>query len=249
MPRAGHVRARARRADGRAVRCSCASRRARPSPASRSWRCATSSCTTAAGSRPCGGRRSRSGRARSSGIAGVDGNGQSELVEAITGLRKPTAGSIVAEGHEIAGHGARASFEAGIGHIPEDRQRRGLVLDFSLAENLGLRDVRQPPASRLGIPPPARDRRARAAAPERVRRPRRRAAARWRGALSGGNQQKVVIAREMSGTRRILVAAQPTRGLDVGAIEFVHQRLVAVRELGARDPARELRARRDPLAV
>jgi ABC-type uncharacterized transport system ATPase subunit len=165
------------------------------------------------------------------GLAGVDGNGQSELVEAITGLTKPTAGSIVAEGHEIAGRGARASFEAGVGHIPEDRRRRGLVLDFTLAENLGLRDVRHPPASRFGMLHPR-------AIAERARRllgefdvrgggPGTRA-----GALSGGNQQKVVIAREMSGTRRILVAAQPTRGLDVGAIEFVHRRLVAVRELG-----------------
>jgi ABC-type uncharacterized transport system ATPase subunit len=105
------------------------------------------------------------------------------------------------------------------------------VLDFTLAENLGLRDVRHPPASRFGMLHPR-------AIAERARRllgefdvrgggPGTRA-----GALSGGNQQKVVIAREMSGTRRILVAAQPTRGLDVGAIEFVHRRLVAVRELG-----------------
>jgi simple sugar transport system ATP-binding protein len=165
------------------------------------------------------------------GLAGVDGNGQSELIEAITGLRKPTSGSIVAEGHELAGHGARASFEAGVGHIPEDRHLRGLVLDFTLAENLGLRDVRHPPASRWGFLHPR-------AIAERARRllseydvrgggPGTRA-----GALSGGNQQKVVVAREMSGTKRVLVAAQPTRGLDVGAIEFVHQRLVAVRELG-----------------
>ena len=165
------------------------------------------------------------------GLAGVDGNGQSELVEAITGLRKPTSGDIVAEGHELAGHGARTSFEAGVGHIPEDRHLRGLVLDFTLAENLGLRDVRHAPASRWGFL-------RRRAIAERARRllseydvrgggPTTRA-----GSLSGGNQQKVVVAREMSGTRRILVAAQPTRGLDVGAIEFVHQRLVAVRELG-----------------
>jgi simple sugar transport system ATP-binding protein len=165
------------------------------------------------------------------GIAGVDGNGQSELVEAITGLVKPTSGSIVAEGHELAGRGVHASFEAGVGHIPEDRHLRGLVLDFTLAENLGLRDVRHAPASRWGFLRPR-------AIAERARRliaeydvrgggPGTRA-----GSLSGGNQQKVVVAREMSGTRRVLIAAQPTRGLDVGAIEFVHQRLVAVRELG-----------------
>src|SRR5689334_1544504 len=165
------------------------------------------------------------------GLAGVDGNGQSELVEAITGLLKPTSGSIVAEGHELAGRGVHASFEAGVGHIPEDRHLRGLVLDFTLAENLGLRDVRHAPASRWGFLRPR-------AIAERARRliaeydvrgggPGTRA-----GSLSGGNQQKVVVAREVSGTRRVLIAAQPTRGLDVGAIEFVHQRLVAVRELG-----------------
>jgi general nucleoside transport system ATP-binding protein len=165
------------------------------------------------------------------GLAGVDGNGQSELVEAITGLVKPTSGSIMAEGHELAGHGARASFDAGVGHIPEDRHLRGLVLDFTLAENLGLRDVRRPPASRWGLLRPR-------AIAERARRLLREYDVRGggpdtrAGALSGGNQQKVVVAREMSGTSRVLVAAQPTRGLDVGAIEFVHQRLVAVRELG-----------------
>jgi simple sugar transport system ATP-binding protein len=165
------------------------------------------------------------------GIAGVDGNGQSELVAAITGLAKPTSGSIVAEGHEIAGHGARASFEAGVGHIPEDRHLRGLVLDFTLAENLGLRDVRHPPASRWGFLHPR-------AIAERARRLLSEYDVRGggpdtlAGSLSGGNQQKVVVAREMSGSRLILVAAQPTRGLDVGAIEFVHRRLVAVRELG-----------------
>jgi general nucleoside transport system ATP-binding protein len=165
------------------------------------------------------------------GLAGVDGNGQSELVEAITGLVKPAAGTIMAEGRDIGGHGARASFEAGVGHIPEDRQRRGLVLDFTLAENLNLRDVRRRPASRFGILDPR-------AIAERARRLLREYDVRGggpgtrAGALSGGNQQKVVVAREMSGTSRILVASQPTRGLDVGAIEFVHRRLLAVRELG-----------------
>jgi general nucleoside transport system ATP-binding protein len=165
------------------------------------------------------------------GLAGVDGNGQSELVEAITGLRKPTSGTIVAEGHELAGHGARASFEAGVGHIPEDRHLRGLVLDFTLAENLGLRDVRHEPASRFGfLRPRAIAERARRLLKEydvRGGNPGTRA-----GALSGGNQQKVVVAREMSGTRRVLVAAQPTRGLDVGAIEFVHRRIVEERDEG-----------------
>ena len=165
------------------------------------------------------------------GLAGVDGNGQAELVEALTGLAKPTAGSIMTGGHDIAGHGARASFDAGIGHIPEDRHRRGLVLDFTLAENLGLRDVRRPPASRWGLLHPR-------AIAERARRllaefdVRGGGPSTLAGSLSGGNQQKVVIAREMSGAGKILVAAQPTRGLDVGAIEFVHRRLVDRARLG-----------------
>jgi simple sugar transport system ATP-binding protein len=121
--------------------------------------------------------------------------------------------------------------EAGVGHIPEDRQRRGLVLDFTLAENIALHDFREEPDSKWGWLYPGR-------LIERARRllkefdvrgggPTTRA-----GALSGGNQQKVVIAREVSRDPQVLVAAQPTRGLDVGAIEFVHRRLVAERDEG-----------------
>ncbi len=165
------------------------------------------------------------------GIAGVDGNGQAELVEAITGLRRPTAGTITVSGRDLTRADARDSLDAGIGHIPEDRHRRGLVLEFTLAENLALRDYRRVPVSRLGIISP------------------RRIVAKARGlleefdvrgggpqtlasALSGGNQQKVVIAREVSDNPDLLVAAQPTRGLDVGAIEFVHRRLVEERDRG-----------------
>jgi len=165
------------------------------------------------------------------GIAGVDGNGQAELVEAVTGLRRAEAGSIAVDGNDLTAADARQSLDAGVGHIPEDRHRRGLVLEFSLAENLALHDYRRPPASRLGVFSP------------------RRVVARARGlldeydvrgggpstpasALSGGNQQKVVIARELSDDPHLLVAAQPTRGLDVGAIEFVHRRLVEERDRG-----------------
>ena len=165
------------------------------------------------------------------GIAGVDGNGQSELVEAITGLAKPETGRIVLDGRNLAGKGARASLNAGIGHIPEDRHRRGLILDFSLAENLALHDYRRRPDSTFGVLWPRRlISRAKGLLEEfdvRGGGPKTPASS-----LSGGNQQKVVIAREVSRNPRLLVAAQPTRGLDVGAIEFVHRRLVEERDEG-----------------
>ena len=165
------------------------------------------------------------------GIAGVDGNGQSELVEALTGLRKPESGRIVAGGTDVTDETARQCFDAGLGHIPEDRQRRGLVLDFSLAENIALHDFRKEPDSKWGWLFPKRlVARAKELLGEfdvRGGGPQTPAAA-----LSGGNQQKVVIAREIARDPSVLVAAQPTRGLDVGAIEFVHRRLVAEQEEG-----------------
>ena len=165
------------------------------------------------------------------GVAGVDGNGQSELIDALTGLRRPAAGRIVAAGKDITNAGSRECLDVGIGHIPEDRQLRGLVLDFTLAENLALHDFREEPDSKWGWLYPRRlvERAVRLLKEFDVRggRPETRAAA-----LSGGNQQKVVVAREVSRDPRILVAAQPTRGLDVGAIEFVHRRLVEERDKG-----------------
>ena len=165
------------------------------------------------------------------GIAGVDGNGQSELIDALTGLRSPSAGTITAAGENLTSANARACLDAGVGHIPEDRQVRGLVLDFTLAENLALHDYAKEPNSRWGWLYPGRliERAGRLLKEFDVRggRPQTLAAA-----LSGGNQQKVVIAREVSRDPRILVAAQPTRGLDVGAIEFVHRRLVKERDEG-----------------
>jgi len=162
-------------------------------------------------------------------VAGVDGNGQSELIEAITGLRSVTSGTISVAGRDITGHGAREALDAGVAHIAEDRQRRGLVLDFSLAENLALREYRH--ESRFGLLSPKRiAARARKLLQEYdVRGGEPSTLAR---SLSGGNQQKVVIAREIDGNPQVLVAAQPTRGLDVGAIEFVHRRLVAERDAG-----------------
>jgi ABC-type uncharacterized transport system ATPase subunit len=165
------------------------------------------------------------------GVAGVDGNGQSELVEAITGLRMPHAGRISVAGRDITGAGVRVALAAGVGHIAEDRHRRGLVLDFSLSENLALREYRRAPLSRFGLLSPKRMvQQARPLLDQydvRGGRPDTLA-----GSLSGGNQQKVVIARELAEEPQVTVAAQPTRGLDVGAIEFVHKRLLEQRDAG-----------------
>jgi ABC-type uncharacterized transport system ATPase subunit len=163
------------------------------------------------------------------GIAGVDGNGQSELIDALTGLRSVASGSITVPEQDLTRATARETLDAGIGHIPEDRHRRGLVLDFNLAENLVLHDYRKQPFSRLGwINPRGWFRWAAGLLSEfdvRGGGPTTRG-----GSLSGGNQQKVVIAREVSRDPSVLIAAQPTRGLDVGAIEFVHRRLVEQRD-------------------
>ena len=165
------------------------------------------------------------------GIAGVDGNGQSELIDALTGLRKVNGGEVRIAGKEVTTESAHDHYDAGLGHIPEDRHLRGLVLDFTLAENLALHDFEKEPFAKLGWLRPGR---MIAAARKLLQEfdvrgggPKTRAAA-----LSGGNQQKVVVAREVARDPRVLIAAQPTRGLDVGAIEFVHRRLVDERDEG-----------------
>src|SRR5579871_4186340 len=165
-------------------------------------------------------------------IAGVDGNGQTELIEAITGLRPIESGSVAVGGREFEGHlTPRIMIDAGIGHIPEDRHRRGLVLEFNLAENLALHDYDRPPDSSHGWLYPARlvQRAVRLIKEFDIRGGGPLTLAR---ALSGGNQQKVVVAREVARDPVVLIAAQPTRGLDVGAIEYVHRRLVAERDGG-----------------
>ncbi len=164
-------------------------------------------------------------------LAGVDGNGQTELVEAITGIRHPAAGRITVDGTDITGRGVRAADSAGIAHIAQDRRRVGLVLPFTLAENLGLRGYRKPPLSRFGwLNPKAFTALAgRLLSAFDVRGGDADAPA---AALSGGNQQKLCIAREIDSDPRLLVAHQPTRGLDVGAIEFVHGRLIEQRDAG-----------------
>jgi general nucleoside transport system ATP-binding protein len=165
------------------------------------------------------------------GIAGVEGNGQSELIEAITGLRRAEGGQVAVGGEVVSHPSARKMLDVGVGHIPEDRQRRGLVLEFTIAENIALHDYLYPPDSRWGWLFPRRlVERARQLIREfdvRGGGPTTRA-----GALSGGNQQKVVAAREVARDPKVLVAAQPTRGLDVGAIEFLHRRLVEERDEG-----------------
>ncbi len=162
-------------------------------------------------------------------VAGVDGNGQTELIDAITGLRPPLSGSVVVEGEDVTGKGPKDLARCGVSHIAEDRQRRGLVLGFSLAENLALRNYAE--GSRWGLMARGnQERQARELLGEfDVRGGEGGTLA---SSLSGGNQQKVVIAREIACNPRVLVAAQPTRGLDVGAIEFVHRRLIAERDAG-----------------
>src|SRR5262245_10617567 len=164
-------------------------------------------------------------------LAGVDGNGQSELVEAVTGLRPAEAGTIRVGGTDLTHAGARGMVRHGVSHIAEDRHRRGLVLNFTLAENLALREYNTPKLSNGWLLSLKRMR-------DRARGLIREYDVRGGGpsslalSLSGGNQQKVVIAREIACNPRVLVAAQPTRGLDVGAIEFVHRRLVSERDAG-----------------
>ena len=163
------------------------------------------------------------------GLAGVDGNGQTELVEILTGLKKAKSGSVKMLGKEVINHTPKETFESGISSIPADRQKHGLILDFSNEDNLILQHFEEAPYSNKGI----LNRRAiRAHATELIEafdvRPRGCEAA-PAGTLSGGNQQKVIIAREVTNDKDLLIAVNPTRGLDVGAIEFVHNYLVEQR--------------------
>ena len=166
------------------------------------------------------------------GIAGIDGNGQSELVEAIAGLRKAEAGHIELCGQDITDLPVRRRIEAGLAHVPEDRQKRGLVLEYSLAENLVLESYYQQPFSQHGI---LRQDAIGAHATAIMAAFDVRAGA--GGAtptleLSGGNQQKAVIGREISRSPQVLLAVQPTRGLDAGATEYIHQKLLERRDTG-----------------
>jgi simple sugar transport system ATP-binding protein len=165
------------------------------------------------------------------GVAGVQGNGQTELCEAVMGLR-PAGGSVLLNGTDLSHAPTRHRLHAGIGYVPEDRQEDGLVGDFSVADNLILDIYDQPPyASGISMDLGA----IREAAVDRVAEYDVRTGSVLTpvGTLSGGNQQKVVVAREMGRDVKLLLASQPTRGLDVGSIEFVHKRLVEQRDAGA----------------
>ncbi|SEG35617.1 nucleoside ABC transporter ATP-binding protein [Thermomonospora echinospora] len=165
------------------------------------------------------------------GVAGVQGNGQTELAEAILGLRPAAAGGIWLDGRELTGRSPRQVLRAGVGYIPEDRSHDALVADSSVAENLVLDLFDRPPFGRRGTMDvrAVRDNAERRVAEFDIRTSSIDTSV---GTLSGGNQQKVVVAREMSRPLRLLVAAQPTRGVDVGAMEFIHRRIVAERDQG-----------------
>lgn len=165
------------------------------------------------------------------GVAGVDGNGQMELAEALAGTRPVESGRVYLDGEDVTRLGAEARQRRGLAYVPEDRSAKGLVYDFTLAENNSLKTYDEPPVSRWGwISPKIMRRRAADALRAydvRPADPDLRA-----GALSGGNQQKAVLARELSGDPGVIVAAQPTRGVDVGAIEFIHGQLLQQRSEG-----------------
>ena len=165
------------------------------------------------------------------GIAGVEGNGQSQLVECITGLIRPTSGSITINGVEIVGLNAREVFARGLAHVPEDRIKRGLVIDLSIKENLILSLQALPQfSSRLSMKRAEITSNAELLIQKYdVRPPDPNAITRG---LSGGNQQKVIIARELSRNAEVIIASQPTRGVDIGGIEFIHRTLVTARDSG-----------------
>lgn len=165
------------------------------------------------------------------GIAGVQGNGQTELVEALTGMRRVEEGSISLLGHEVANATPRRITELGVGHVPEDRQRDGLVLGYSIKDNMVLNTYYRPPFARGVIVDDAAVLQAASANAKEydVRMPSILVSA---GTLSGGNQQKVIVAREFSRPNKLLVASQPTRGLDVGSIEYIHRRIIEQRDGG-----------------
>ncbi len=165
-------------------------------------------------------------------VAGVQGNGQTELVEALTGLATPAAGTVLLDGEDVTGRSPSELFGRGVGHVPEDRQRDGMVGSFSIADNLVLNTFRRSPFAK-GL---ARQRGAvkeNAEAQKDAFDIRAPSVEVTIDTLSGGNQQKVIVAREFSHSDRLLIASQPTRGLDVGSIQYIHRRIVDARDGGA----------------
>lgn len=163
------------------------------------------------------------------GLAGVDGNGQTELIEILTGLRKGDSGEVLINGENVFNENPKTIFDKGISSIPADRQKHGLVLEFSVEDNMILQNFKDEPYSKGGIlnkEPITKN--AKELIDKFDIRPRE-SAKRPAGTLSGGNQQKVIVAREVTNNKDLLIAVNPTRGLDVGAIEFVHKYLVEQR--------------------
>lgn len=165
------------------------------------------------------------------GIAGIDGNGQSELIQAITGLRKVKSGSIKIKGQEVVGLSPRKITEMNVSHVPEDRHRDGLVLEMMLSENIALQTYYKEPLSKNGV---LNYNQINSYARKLMEEFDVRAANEIvpASALSGGNQQKAIIAREVDRNPDLLIVSQPTRGLDVGAIEYIHKRLIDERDKG-----------------
>ena len=165
------------------------------------------------------------------GIAGIDGNGQSELIQAITGLRKIESGSVELKGQSIVGLHPRQITELSVGHVPEDRHRDGLVLEMMISENIALQTYYKEPLSKKGI---LKYTNILDYAKKLMQEFDVRAASEIvpASALSGGNQQKAIIAREIDRNPDLLIVSQPTRGLDVGAIEYIHKRLIQERDNG-----------------
>ena len=165
------------------------------------------------------------------GIAGIDGNGQSELIQAITGLRKVKSGSIKIKGQEVVGLSPRKITEMNVSHVPEDRHRDGLVLEMMLSENIALQTYYKEPLSKNGV---LNYNQINSYARQLMEEFDVRAANEIvpASALSGGNQQKAIIAREVDRNPDLLIVSQPTRGLDVGAIEYIHKRLIGERDKG-----------------
>ncbi len=165
------------------------------------------------------------------GVAGVQGNGQTQLAEALTGLRPVKSGKVIINGQDMTGKPPRPIIESGMAHIPEDRQRHGLVLSDTIADNMVLCNYYRPPfAKGIVIQQEAVDANARKLIQDfDVRTPSPFVPA---SKLSGGNQQKVIVARELSRDVKLLIASQPTRGLDVGSIEYIHKEIVLMRDRG-----------------
>lgn len=166
------------------------------------------------------------------GLCGIDGNGQTELIQALTGLTKIESGSVLVRGEDVTNLPVRQRLDRGLGHIPEDRHRHGLVLDFRLDENMVLHTYGKQPFARYGILDFEAIRKNAERLIEEFDVRAGKGPATAARSMSGGNQQKAILAREIDRSPEAFIIAQPTRGLDVGAIEYIHKRIVAERDKG-----------------